>query len=135
MILDVPTRWNSTFDMIERAMIHRKSLNCFIASHKPKLKITDTEWNLLIEYKPLLNIFKGCSLLGSQEGAISISKTLINYKKAIADVEAIKNNKALSKKIQFAANAALTKLGKYDQYIESEPYWVAASNLLFEHLM
>lgn len=67
-ILDVPTRWNSTFDMLNSALSSKNSLN-FIVENSPELKclkMSSQEWatvnsvkNFLVNFKALTTKIEG----------------------------------------------------------------------------
>ena len=70
MIRDVATRWNSTSELLERALHLRKALTVLVGleqHNKPRtarlqrFKLTGAEWELLEQLWPLLNVFL-CSI-------------------------------------------------------------------------
>lgn len=52
-IQDVPTRWNSTFDMISRALMHRNSISIDIKDRNLEA-LSDVEWEKLRNLQKLL---------------------------------------------------------------------------------
>lgn len=68
-ILDVKTRWNSTFDMILVAEHLKKPLNTLCTNEKSlsSLRITDRDWLELLEVEHLLQKFHRATQLVSME--------------------------------------------------------------------
>lgn len=63
-VLDVVTRWNSTFEMIERAVYLRTALESVLSLDKDlaqKVNLADEEWNLLSQISELLLTFAAVS--------------------------------------------------------------------------
>jgi hypothetical protein len=60
VLLDVKTRWSSTFLMIERALEFRASLTdlCQLVPNLTKQVMSDEEWDVLREAASFLEIFK-----------------------------------------------------------------------------
>ena len=56
-ILDVPTRWNSTFDMLQRALRLKACLNGYSNS------IPSEDWDFFEEICSFLGPFKECTLM------------------------------------------------------------------------
>jgi hypothetical protein len=65
MVRDVATRWNSTSELLERAIILRRALNLLIGyeqHNKPwsarlqRFKLSVSEWELLEQLWPLLDV-------------------------------------------------------------------------------
>lgn len=64
MIRPVDTRWNTMCEVIERALELRPALDRLLSQPKytkgktnlSKLKLTGTEWNLLVLLKPTLKV-------------------------------------------------------------------------------
>ncbi|GES82328.1 zinc finger BED domain-containing protein RICESLEEPER 2-like [Rhizophagus clarus] len=67
VVLDVSTRWNSTFDMINRALYLKEALNSLALSEKDlkNFIITDDEWSELEKVKLFLEKFKEITVLMS----------------------------------------------------------------------
>jgi len=72
MVRDVATRWNSTSELLERALLLRKALNVLVGleqHNKPRtarlqrFKLSGPEWELLEQLWPLLNVYL-CCLIG-----------------------------------------------------------------------
>jgi len=66
MVRDVATRWNSTSELLERALHLRKALTVLVGleqHNKPRtarlqrFKLTGPEWELLEQLWPLLNVY------------------------------------------------------------------------------
>lgn len=75
---DVVTRWNSTFDMIERAVKIKATLISTLAWENPDLIIlTATDWRLLENLVEILVIFKDITEEISAEKNTTISKILV----------------------------------------------------------
>lgn len=62
-ILDVKTRWNSTYDMLERAFELKPALNhlCKVNKELVHLEVTKEEWELLERVAVMLENFKEMS--------------------------------------------------------------------------
>ena len=80
-MLDVPTRWNSTYEMLKRAWELRTKINSFVPNDE-KLKdcqISSSEWKKIEYLIAILKLVKDASqfLLGSEY--ITISSTLPTY--------------------------------------------------------
>ena len=92
LIQDVPTRWNSTFDMGERFLELKVAIIAAIATTDNNLtQLTKTDWTYLEKATRVLQIFKEATVMFSSSNS-SISKviyviTLImrNLKETLAD--------------------------------------------------
>ena len=62
ILLDVPTRWNSTHRMLERVLYLRKAVNHYILDHDEELTpVTEKQWELLELLCAFLWPFKNCT--------------------------------------------------------------------------
>jgi hypothetical protein len=62
-IWDIDTRWNSTYEMLHRALTLREALDviCMMEPQLACLTICDTDWGILLSLKSFLKKFKSVS--------------------------------------------------------------------------
>ncbi|UYV75882.1 hypothetical protein LAZ67_13001667 [Cordylochernes scorpioides] len=54
---DVPTRWNSTYEMLDRIMKNREPVISVLALLNPKILLGDSDWKVIEESISILNFF------------------------------------------------------------------------------
>lgn len=75
---DVPTRWNSTYDMFQRILDIKESLMSVIAIHYPDIEnISNTDINILEMCCEILKIFKDVTEEISSEKEVTVSKVIL----------------------------------------------------------
>jgi hypothetical protein len=75
---DVVTRWNSTYDMLQRILDVKNSLVSTIAINYPKIEnITNEEIIVIGQVCELLKVFKDCTEEISSEKQVSASKNIL----------------------------------------------------------
>ena len=81
LVLDVPTRWNSTYDMIQRAIDSSSAINKYIQNdEKLRLcRILDFEWDRMKQLITILKPLKDATLYLSGSKYITISSALPTY--------------------------------------------------------
>lgn len=106
-----PTRWNSTYDMINRILkIKDPVLSTLAVLNNDLNNITNHEWNILNNLCKLLKIFYDITNEISSEKSISISKILI-FSKAMSDYVLVYcNDKSMPLEITSVANILYEKL-------------------------
>ncbi|CAB5193439.1 unnamed protein product [Rhizophagus irregularis] len=88
-LLDVSTRWNSTFDMINRALYLKEALNSLALSEKDlkNFVIMDDEWTELEKVKLFLEKFKEITVLMSSSSYPTLSMLIPLYNALIDHME------------------------------------------------
>ena len=77
---DVITRWNSTYDMLQRIVDVKNALISVIAINYPELPIiTNEDIGVINEICALLKVFKDCTVEMSSEKQVTISKVILLY--------------------------------------------------------
>lgn len=77
LILDVITRWNSTFDMFERVLMLQSCIEATLtAMDKQNMNLTDNEWESLSQMCMVLQPFKDVTVELSAENYVSLSKLI-----------------------------------------------------------
>lgn len=74
---DVPTRWNSTFDMLERLLKNKEPLVSTLALLGYKDQLQELEWTELAHAVKILAVFNDVTREISAEANVSLSKTTV----------------------------------------------------------
>lgn len=117
-IIDVATRWNSTYQMIERAAYLKTPLHALCLSNKAlnKFLTTDEEWTELNSLKKLLQKFHRSTNLMSMERHPTISSYLPTLNWLLESLETfIDANEGM---LAEAAANGLEKLKKYEKELQ-----------------
>ncbi|KAJ8923089.1 hypothetical protein NQ315_001641 [Exocentrus adspersus] len=80
LILDFPTRWNSTFDMIQRLLELKDAISSSITELESSTNtpvITEEEWQLLKDIKVVLEPMDSATKIMSEQNYICISSIII----------------------------------------------------------
>lgn len=114
-VIDVATRWDSTFDMIERAIYLKAQIGVMCSKEKnlKKLLITEREWSELSTLRTLLKKFRRSTKFMSMERHPTICAYLPTFEWIVQSVESfIRDNPG---PLASAADAGLLKLKKYEE--------------------
>ncbi|KAJ7075273.1 hypothetical protein B0H15DRAFT_894349, partial [Mycena belliarum] len=67
LILDVPTRWSSTHQMLRRAIDHRQIISDFVGKHRDmhSWDLTASDWDAIIMVTGWLKSFRSATTLMS----------------------------------------------------------------------
>lgn len=78
LIQDVPTRWNSTFEMLKRLFANREPIISTLALLRyGEETLTETEWEIIEQLIPLLEVFDDITKELSAEKAVTLSKAMV----------------------------------------------------------
>jgi hypothetical protein len=128
VILDSPTRWNSTYDMFSILLQLRPAISILYAIAKPiyklrMLEISDVEWDMLEDLVQTLALFKKLSTLISGSSYTTLGSVLPYYCKLLMSLEKSAekytmnvnddSSEALLAPLGFACNEAWLKLKEY----------------------
>ena len=120
LILDCPTRWNSTYDMLQVCIAHRKAINHAVIEQKAlsQYSVTINEWEHIHELTTLLKTFNNSHLKVSSSSTISASKILITFHKIKSVVEKFQPG---NRKYEAFRDASLYKLNTYEEKVRASP--------------
>lgn len=117
-LIDVITRWNSTFDMLTRAVAQKDLLYLTFFEHKDKalfeLCLTEVDWNKINQLTQVLSPLKEATLLISQDGeSLMVSNVIPIYHFCSAMLGDSLVNFDRNDSIYIGIKAAIEKLNHY----------------------
>lgn len=90
---DVPTRWNSTFEMLDRFLLNKEPIVSALALLGYKNTLQPEEWDLMEHCVNILRIFNEITIEVSSEKTVSLSKTSVLSRVMIRKVKIYLENK------------------------------------------
>ncbi|CAB5193526.1 unnamed protein product [Rhizophagus irregularis] len=132
LILDVKTRWNSTFLMLKRALVLREVLDDFIILQRDlnRFIITPEEWDMIKELCRVLEKFYKATEFMSSSQHITLSSSVLIYNILFDYLEKFVNETSAEychiEEIRLAINKGINKLSTYySKTDESELYYIS----------
>ncbi len=111
---DVPTRWNSTLKMLQRALLLRKGLDATCSNREWRYsEITEEEWKLIEEAVELLKPFETATRLVEGFKHPTLSLVLPLFNKLLSQLDSCQKDVNRSEEARIGASAAREKLKKY----------------------
>ncbi|CAI5470304.1 unnamed protein product [Closterium sp. Yama58-4] len=133
LVQDSPTRWNSTHDMVERAVVLQEPIDVFFmqtqglsATDKKKverMRLSDADWETLHAVKTFLSPFAKVSKAAEGAAYPTVSMVVPYYNGLIDALEA-RLARGPSATLKPMIEAALGMLKKY-AYMSSNELWIA----------
>ena len=131
LILDVPTRWNSTFYMIQRALKVRNGLKNWISTDpeigKVKLgscQFSQTDWEVLERISVLLEKFESASQLLSGGSYPTLSFVMPVFIELFSYIENEVANCSSDYRMKQALSAAHCVLAKYYSFTDDSVFYL-----------
>jgi hypothetical protein len=119
--MDVKTRWNSFYDMLDRALTLRPVLAYLVDGNKDfadhRLKINDQLWSFAEELKDFLKPFYESTLLISASNYPSSSIVLPIFERLMLH---LKDHKISNPNVKLCADSMKLKLKEYEFLLENE---------------
>ena len=120
LIIDVRTRWNSTYDMVDRALELREPLQnmAMVDPDLQRYSLNDGEWQRLLNMRKILHIFKIATnhLTASSHPTLAIAVPIYNY--VLDKLEDYSDSSNKGNFFGSAIEAAIDKLKSY--YINTD---------------
>ena len=121
IVLDVKTRWNSCFHMLEWSLANKDALI------KTLPEMESLNWELFSMICSFLAQFDKYTKKYSTEKSTPIAKILMDYDKLIENVRSVASKNS---DLSLAAGACLDKLEKYYIYFDYPVYYISTCNFL-----
>ncbi|PVF98996.1 hypothetical protein CPB86DRAFT_704104, partial [Serendipita vermifera] len=117
LLRDMPVRWSSTFNMIERFLILSPAVDLFLArtNHRDLLftyRLGEVELEVLREIRQILLLFHSIQELLSSERTPTLAVALPAYEYCLATLAKVIDDEIFPH-LNHALRAAAQKLGKY----------------------
>ncbi|CAG8743306.1 15304_t:CDS:2 [Rhizophagus irregularis] len=128
-ILDVPTRWNSTYDMVKRALDLKVVFDKIILANEfsdlNSIKLSQSDWTSLENIAAFLRCFAKLSTEMCASTYPTISAVYPMYNLLMGHAEKKMNKDKTPNNIALAANAAWNKLYEYYNKASEETHYIA----------
>ena len=127
---DIVTRWNSTYDMLQRIVNVKNSLMSVIAINYPEVPtLTNEDIGVITEICNLLKVFKDCTVEMSSEKQVTISKVILLYQALKKWCSTIRCQAGENSQVGFMAEELLEALEKRFKGIEENKIFAEATLL------
>ncbi|CAG8695432.1 1162_t:CDS:2, partial [Rhizophagus irregularis] len=128
-ILDVSTCWNSTYDMVKRALDLKVVFDKIILANEfsdlNNIKLSQSDWTSLENIAAFLQCFAKLSTEMCASTYPTISAVYLMYNLLMGHAEKKMNKNKTSNNIALAANAAWNKLYEYYNKASEETHYIA----------
>lgn len=74
---DVPTRWNSTYEMLDRVLKTKNPIIATLALMKNDISLLNEDWLIIEEVVPILKVFYDVTIEICTEKNVSLSKVIV----------------------------------------------------------
>lgn len=133
-LLDVRTRWNSTYIMIRRALQCQNAYQMVLTDGgHGDLALSAAEWTRLKTLKSLLSIFNILtSKISASRSYATISRSIVSYNATLAALEIFRNkssNRTTFPDLCCGVDAAYSKLKTYYVQTDNSPIYAIATAL------
>jgi hypothetical protein len=133
LILDVKTRWNSTFAMLKRLVEQKNAVNFWMGTN-PKfgkiaigyLKLSEEEWMLVNEMVNHLSIFDESTRLISGNSYPTLSLVMPAFIEMFTYIENQMKNSEVSLRIKEALTMSHKVLSKYYNFTDDSIFYIAS---------
>lgn len=127
---DVRTRWNSTFSMIDRALLLKSAYQSMCATEHmlSTYRMECDDWAYLQQLRDLLCKFEGLTkVVSASQVYPTINRTIAVYNSLIDHIEDFIENKDNDPSIALAASEAKMKLSQYYTKTDNTPVYAVAT--------
>lgn len=121
LVIDVKTRWNSTYDMLTWALINEKPLSDLMWESRLKFKYWDA-LTILLEF---LTLFAKVTSCVASQNAVSLSLALISIEHLLEKLDEGINNPETPGSLVLALKAAQVKIMKYRPKYHSKIFLIS----------
>jgi len=123
--LDVATRWNSTFLMIQSCNPYRSAFNSFTASQNDMLPITEEEWNVATQIQDMLKPLYDATISLSARNSPTIHLVYVHVFAIKRHIAVYQNHSIYTLKL-----AANKMMDKYNKYFDSDSTFHVVAHIL-----
>ncbi|CAH2090912.1 unnamed protein product [Euphydryas editha] len=126
---DVPTRWNSTYDMLQRLLSAKDAVIATIAIMRQELALNNDDWVVIESAASILKLFYDITVETSAEKNVSLVKVIPLCGIMNNHIKAHLNNHTLPPRVQIMVNTLDKQLEKRFSNIEKHVLYSEATIL------
>ncbi|XP_039298299.1 E3 SUMO-protein ligase ZBED1-like [Nilaparvata lugens] len=129
LIQDVPTRWNSTYDMLKRIVSNKEPmLSTLAVLGYDEVKLSADEWNIVQHAIDILEVFDEVTKELSSEQSVTLSKTIVLSRNLYNFVSRMLQSQNLPSLVKEMCNKLIKEVN--DRLIAKEQVFIPESTLL-----